>query len=136
MHRHTNMYTCMFIPSNTCICTCTYTLTYTYTYIIHIHIYIDIDLYVKSVFIHIYTYIYIYIHIYVYMYLRIHIHTGGGLTRIAVRKYTFFGVHPTGKHLGNGAGMLPNISCLRVYRSRKQSGPTPAKQSASSTLAP
>ena len=40
---------------------------------------------------------------------------GGGLTRIAVRKYTFFGVHPAGKHFGNGPGMLPNINCLSVY---------------------
>ena len=39
----------------------------------------------------------------------------GGLTRIAVRKYTSFGVHPAGKHLGNGPGMLPNINYLSVY---------------------
>ena len=30
----------------------------------------------------------------------------GGLTRIAVRKYTFFGVQPAGRHLRNGPGML------------------------------
>ena len=40
---------------------------------------------------------------------------GGGLTRIAVRKYTSFGVHPAGKHLGNGLGILPNINYLSVY---------------------
>ena len=39
----------------------------------------------------------------------------GGLTRITVRKYTSFGVHPVGKHLGNGPGMLPNINCLSFY---------------------
>ena len=39
----------------------------------------------------------------------------GGLTRIAVRKYTSFGVHPAGKHLGNGPGILSNINYLSVY---------------------
>ena len=37
------------------------------------------------------------------------------VARIAVRKYTSFGVHPAGKHLGNGPGILPNINYLSVY---------------------
>ena len=37
------------------------------------------------------------------------------LTRIAVRKYTTFGVRPAGKHLGNGPGMPPNVNCPSVY---------------------
>ena len=74
-----------------------------------------------------YTYVYIYMcpHTPIYLsiclsiqlaiYLSTYLPTGAGLTRIAVRKYTSFGVHAAGKHLGNGPGMLPNINDLSVY---------------------